>query len=101
MKTTKRLLKKIEKSTPIYMIGFWAKWGVRKYEWTGKWYHEKDTGIVIPIVWHYDDRNGTYDNWIKLRLDLTTCGIMYDWTFSKEVAKRTAEMLNDITNKII
>lgn len=94
MRTTKRLLKKIEKATSVYMVGFWAKWSVREYKWTGKWYYEKDTGAPIPIVWYYWDDNGTCNEWIKVRLDLAECVFMYDWTFRKGVAQKVAQMLN-------
>lgn len=98
MKTTKRLLKKIEKATPVYMVALWAKWGVREYKWTGKWHRDKDTGFLIPIVWNHCDWNGTCDEWLKQRLNFTTAGYIFDWTFRKKNAEIIADMLNKETN---
>lgn len=98
MKTTKRLLKKIEEATPVYMVALWAKWGVREYKWTGKWCRDKDTGFLIPIVWNHYDGNGTCDKWLKQKLNFTTTGYIFDWTFRKKNAEIIADMLNKETN---
>ena len=76
----------------IYMVGCWAKYGVRTFSFTGK-YVVKD-GVSIPLVYDYDDHNGTCDNYYLRRLDRTTTGQVIMWTQNEEVARRIAESLN-------
>ena len=59
MKPTKRLKKKMEKCKSIYIVGYWARFGVQEYKRTGKW--KIVDGQPIPVVWYYNDHNGSYE----------------------------------------
>lgn len=96
-------MRKILKNTPktkayldslpkIYMVGCWAKYGVREYPFTEKYFSEN--GFSIPLVYDYDDHNGTCDCYWLRRLDCTTTGQILLWTQSKSVASKVAELFN-------
>lgn len=95
MKITKRLEEKIAKQPKVYLVACWARWGVREYHWTGKW-GTTTTGNPVPIVYHYDDHNGTYEEYVQIPIHLTTTGICADWSFYKEMAKHLADRLNEV-----
>lgn len=77
----------------IYLVGCWAKYGVWDFPFTGK-YYQTENGISIPIVYDYDDHNGTCDNYYLRRLDHVTTGQVVSWTQSKSVANKIAELFN-------
>ncbi len=96
-------MRKVLKNTPktkvylnslpkIYMVGCWAKYGVREYPFTEKYFSEN--GFSIPLVYDYDDHNGTCDNYWLRRIDYTTTGQVLLWTQSKSVADKVAELFN-------
>lgn len=93
MKVTKRLVDKIEKSTSVYLVGYWARWGVMEYKWTGRWVHDTDTNDVRPIVYYYDDHNGTFEEYQMIDIYNTTSGGKFMWTFYEKAAKKVAAML--------
>ena len=78
----------------IYLVGYWARYGVMDYPFTGK-YVTDEKGISIPIVYDYDDHNGTCDNWYLRRLDHVTSGMIVIWTQCKMTADMIAELFND------
>ena len=92
LKNTKKTMAYLESLPRIYIVGCWAKYGVREYPFTGK-YFSKD-GFSVPLVYDYDDHNGTCDNWYLRRLDLVTSGQILLWTQSKSVASKVAELFN-------
>ena len=94
MKITKRLMAKIEKAPKVYLIACWAHWGVREYKWTGKW-STTSGGIPVPIVYHYNDHNGEYEEYQELPIHLTTTGLCMDWSFYKNAAQALAEKMNE------
>ena len=77
----------------IYLIGYWARYGVMEFPFTGK-YEQNEYGISIPLVYDYDDHNGTCDNWYLRKITDTTTGIILLWTQSKSVASKIAELYN-------
>ena len=94
-------MKKILESTPetreyleslpkIYMIACWAGYGVREFPFAGK--HTTDG---IPLVWDYDDQNGTCDYYFMRKLTYTTTGWIYAWTTSKRRAEEIVAALNE------
>lgn len=87
---TKQYLASLPK---IYLVVCWAKYGVREYFFTGKYVNIN--GISIPLVYDYDDHNGTTDNWYLRRIDHTTAGLTFMWTQSRAVADKIAELLNN------
>ena len=77
----------------IYLVGCWAKCGVREYHFTGK-YEQDENGISIPLVYDYDDHNGTCDNWYLRRLDHVTTGQIIMWTQRPSIAFEVAKLFN-------
>lgn len=65
--------KKLEKLPKIYYVGFWAHWGVRNEFLQG---FDKDEH---PLVWYFNDHNGTYAEWVLTRLENTTTGTVACW----------------------
>ena len=49
-----------------------------------------------PIVYYYNDHNGTYEEYQKIPIALTTTGICADWSFYKSMAKHLADRLNEV-----
>ena len=82
---TKRLLDSLPR---IYAIGCWARYGVREYYYSGK------DVKGIPMVWDYNDHNGTEPEWVLLPLHYTTMGLILAWTTSRGAAEKIAEALN-------
>lgn len=91
-KATYRLLRKLPK---VYLIGCWARYGVREHYFSGLFKKHKD-GSLEPMVYHFDDHNGTFDEWILMPITETTTGSVLDWTFNCKVAQRIAEKFNII-----
>lgn len=75
----------------VYLVACWAKYGVMEFPFSGKY---KDKEHLQPLVWQYDDFNGTSDNWYLRPIEDTTTGSIYLWTFSKEDAYRIAKQKN-------
>lgn len=76
----------------IYLVGCWARYGVREYPFTGKYVQIK--GISVPLVYDYDDCNGTCDNYYLRSLGHVTTGVIIMWTQDKRVADKVAELFN-------
>ena len=96
-------MRKVLKNTPktkayldslpkIYMVGYWAKYGVRDFPFTGK--YEFDNGVSIPLVYDYDDFNGACDNYYLRRLNQTTSCAVVMWTQHMKTAHVIADLLN-------
>ena len=92
LKNTAKTKKYLDSLPKIYMVGLWAKYGVREYPFTEKYFSEN--GFSIPLVYYYDDCNGTCDNWYLRRIDRVTTGQVLLWTQSKSVASKVAELFN-------
>lgn len=82
----------LESLPKMYMVGCWAGYGVNDFPFTGK-YIVKD-GISIPLVYQYDDFNGTRSNWYLRPITRTTTGAVLIWTQHKSIAERIAKLLN-------
>lgn len=91
MAITKKQQEKVDNSQSVYLIVQYAHWCVREYKWTGKF--EIRDGIPIPIVYDYDDHNGTFEEYAKRPITLVTTGLIFDWTFYKHSASKIAEWL--------
>lgn len=88
----------LDKLPKIHMVGCWAGYGVRTFPFTGK--YVVSNGVSIPLVYDYDDHNGTCDNYYLRRLDHTTTGQVIVWTQKEDVARRTADLLNQKTVEV-
>lgn len=64
---------KLEKLPRIWYVGFWAHWGVRSETLQG---FDSDGH---PLVWYFNDHNGTYAEWVLMRLENTTTGTIACW----------------------
>ena len=99
-------MRKVLKSTPktevyldslpkIYLVACWAGYGVMEFPFTGKYVQDKyRNNISVPLVYDYDDFNGTCDNWYLRKITNTTTGQIVVWTQSKSVASKIAELFN-------
>ena len=76
----------------IYLVGCWAKYGVSEYPFTGK--YTQISGMSVPLVYDYDDHNGTCDNYYLRSLYSVTSGQIIMWTQSKSIASKIAELFN-------
>ena len=83
--------KKLKKLPKIYYVGFWAHWGTRNEFLQG---FDKDGH---PLVWYFNDHNGTYAEWILTRLENTTTGAIACWgdEARKEKLAKIAEALEN------
>ena len=75
----------------VYLVACWASYDVMEFPFSGKY---KDKEHLQPLVWQYDDFNGTADTWYLRPIEDTTTGSIYLWAFSKEDAYRIAEKKN-------
>ena len=98
-------MRKVLKNTPktkayldslpkIYLVACWAGYGVREFPFTGKYVQDEYNNISVPLVYDYDDFNGTCDNWYLRKLTNVTTGEIVMWTQSKDVARKIAELFN-------
>ena len=92
LKNTTKTKEYLASLPKIYMVGYWAKYGVREYPFTEKYFSEN--GFSVPLVYDYDDHNGTCDNWYLRRLDYVTSGAVIMWTQNKAVADKVARLFN-------
>ena len=87
---TNRYLKKLP---DIYLVACWYKFGVRHFPFSGK-FKKYANGTLVPLVWDFDDHNGTYPEWILRPIFDTTTGFSLTWTFSENIAERIASKFN-------
>ena len=92
LKNTLQTKKYLSSLPKIYLVGCWATYGVREYPFTEKYFSEN--GFSVPLVYDYDDHNGTCDNWYLRRLNYVTSGQIIMWTQNKAVADKIAELFN-------
>jgi hypothetical protein len=73
----------------IYLIGHWAQYGYLPLPFSGEY------KFTEPLVWMFNDHNGTYDEFILIPITKITTGYVIDWTFDEEEAKRKVKELNE------
>ena len=81
----------VESLPPVYLIGYWARPGYLKCHFSGK-YSEGEHTKYEPLVWNYDDHNGTADQYELIPISFVTTGFRY-WTFNENFAKLTVERM--------
>jgi predicted nucleic-acid-binding Zn-ribbon protein len=84
----------LDKLPKMYMVGCWVGYGVWDFPWSGKWEKNPYTGHMEPLVWYYNDHNGTADNWYLGPIRHTTTGVVVMWTEDRVVAESIAGALN-------
>lgn len=95
LENNKKTRKYLDKLTSMYIVGFWAHYGVREYKFTGRWGYDADRKEYIPLVYAYDDHNGTDDAYYLKRIDFVTSGEILLWTMNKSVAVKVAETFEE------
>lgn len=78
----------------IYMVGCWARYGLWDFPWSGKLEKNPYTGYMEPLVWYYNDHNGTADNWYLGPIRHVTSGEIIIWTENRATAESIANALN-------
>ena len=86
--------KEIEAMPKIYLVATWAKTGVWELPFAGIYEYDKYMLCDVPMVYQYDDFNGTEDGYWLRKITCTTTGFIIDWTFDKEEAQRMADEMN-------
>lgn len=95
LKNNKRTKRYLEKLPKIYIVACWARFGVREYPFTGKFIKDKNRGnMYIPLVYDYDDCNGTCDSYYLRDIMSVTTGNIILWTQNRNVAEKVASMYN-------
>ena len=94
LKNNAKAAKYLSKLPKIYLVACWARYGVWDLIWSGKFIKDKDTGHLEPLVWHYNDHNGTADNWYLRPLHNVTTGFIMTWTQDRCIAESIANALN-------
>ena len=92
LKNSTKTKKYLEKLPKIYLVACWASYGIREYSFSGKYI--KENGKDIPLVYDYDDHNGTCDNYWLRKITDTTTGSILIWTQNKAAAKTIANAMN-------
>lgn len=86
---------KLAKLPKIYLIACWAHYGVLEFPFSGKYKKIKDTDSplirYIPLVWDFDDHNGTYPEYVLRPITWTTTAAIRGWVSNEQQAKDTAE----------
>lgn len=80
-------------SPKVYLVGFWAHYGVRDYPYAGKYVWDEYAQDYVPLVWDYDDHNGTADEYEVRKITHTTTGSVIMWSFNEKKANSIAEAL--------
>lgn len=94
LKNSGKTAKYLNKLPLMYIVACWANYGVMDYPWSGKWTKNKHTGHMEPLVWYYDDHNGTADEWYLVPIHLVTCSYIIMWTEDESAAHSVANALN-------
>lgn len=88
---TSKNIEKIKTLKKIYLVGCWANYGVREYAFAGKYVRQNE--LMIPLVYDFDNWNGTYEHFVLLPINYVTTGQIIMWTFSKQKAEKIADGL--------
>ncbi len=95
LKATKKNQNRLSKLSKIYLIACWARFGVLEFPFSGKYKKEKDKDSplirYIPLVWDFDDHNGTYPEYVLKPITWTTTAAIRGWVRDEQQAKDTAE----------
>lgn len=89
LKNTKKNKDKLAKLPKIYLIACWARYGVLEFPFSGR--YKKINKKPIPLVWDFDDHNGTYPEYVLRPITWTTTAAIRGWVRDEQQAKDTAE----------
>lgn len=82
-------IEKMNKLPKIYIVACWAHWGVRSYPFVTL---DADN---VPLVWNYNDHNGTADQYELVPLRHVTSASIFTWTFNEEAANKIAQLMEE------
>lgn len=88
---TKEYLNSLQR---VYLVATWAKTGVWEFTFSGEYQFDKYAQCEVPLVYQYDDCNGTDDAYFLRPITMTTTGFIVGWTFDKDEAKVLAAKEN-------
>lgn len=89
LERTDKNLDKLEKLDIVYLVAIWARAGVREFRYSGKVDFRGR-----PLVYQYDDLNGTRDCYVLRPITYTTSARIVCWTFDKSTAEFIANAVN-------
>ncbi len=89
LKNTKKNKDKLAKLPKIYLVACWARYGVLEFPFSGR--YKKINKKPIPLVWDFDDHNGTYPEYVLRPITWTTTAAIRGWVRDEQQAKDTAE----------
>ena len=94
LKRNEKTMKYLNTLDDIYLVSCWAHYDYRTYKFSGKYTKDSFTGFSEPLVWQYDDGNGTCGNYYLRPIHMTTTAFDICWVFSEREAKRIVDSLN-------
>lgn len=82
----------------MYLVGYWGYYGVMVFPFSGK--YERREGkmgypIDVPLVYQYDDHNGTCSDYFLRPIDYTTTGQIILWTQDGYRAKQIVNLYEE------
>lgn len=87
------------KSLPkFYLVACWARYGIVEFPYSEKDVFDEKEGDV-PLVWEYDDCNGTSDEYYLRKITDTTTASIWNWYNNKSVAEEAVKRLNEKLDK--
>lgn len=96
---TEEVGKFLDSLPKIYLVGYWAHYGVWDFPFSGKYkkiFSEKvGYNIDVPLVYQYYDANGTCDKYLLRPITDTTTGEIILWTQNGYRAKQFANLLEE------
>lgn len=96
LKSSKRTKKYIDSLPKIYLVACLARFGVTELPFTGKFVKSKRIPeLYVPLVYQYDDHNGTADNYYLREIIQATTGQIVIWTQNRNIANKIAAMYNN------
>ena len=87
--------KYIQSLRKVYLVGYWARYGVLEFPYSGKMVEDSEFGL-IPLVYDFDDHNGTYNEYVLRKLNDVTTGQVITYAFNKHIANSIAEQYNEL-----
>lgn len=87
LKWTEKNRAYVDSLPKIYLIGFWANWGAMELPFVGKFVYDEELKQHVPLVYDYDDHNGTEPAWYLRKITYTTTGQILTWTENKLAAE--------------
>ena len=81
----------------VYLVGYWARYGVLSFPYAGKMVEDPLFGLT-PLVYDLDDHNGTHAEYILRKInDVTTGGVLI-YCFDELLAHRLADTYNALSD---